>query len=191
MNPALLLFVAATMAPASAATTVNGFSIAPHATFVTKSVADELDQQRPPGTAASPTHQVAGKQMMIMVQGGLVTCCGSTGFDVGVGAAFMPLKDNDKFEINGDFNFGRLFSTNLIYISFNGQYDFHLNNSKAVPFAGGGIGIAHTSGATNTAFQLLFGAQFEMSSGRAVRAQVRFLFTSGASTTLILGGFAF
>ena len=193
MNAAMLMLVASTMAtpqPANDASLSPQLNLAQHVTFVTENVADEIDQQRPPGSASSPTHQMAGKQIMVIAQAGVTFCCSTTGFIAGVGAGFMPMHDNDKIEIDVDGNFIH-FGGNGIYISFNGQYDIHLNNSKMVPFLGGGLGIAHAGGGTNTGLQIYGGIQASMSSGRAVRASIRFLFAGGATTTIIVGGFAF
>src|SRR5579871_5490509 len=136
------------------------------------------DQARP-GTSNTPTHTMGGKQVVVMVQGGLITCCSNTGFLIGAGASVKPMPDNDKFEVGGDVNFGRIGGSNSIYVSLHGQYDIHLQNSKAVPFVGGGIGIVHFGGqsvtvngvtvsgggATNTNLELLGGVDFETGGG--------------------------
>jgi len=154
-------------------------------------VADaNADQGQRPGVGA-PMHQVGSKQAMFMVQGGLLFCCSNTGFDVGVGASIKPMKDNDKFEVGGDVNFGRLYAVNALYISVSGQYDMHMQNSKAVPFVGGGLGVTHVTGATNTNPELLAGVDWETGGGKALRAQVRFIFTPGSTTTALLIGMAF
>jgi hypothetical protein len=131
----------------------------------------------------------------IDIQGGLVTGNGSTGFDIGVGASFLPMKDNDKFGIIVDGNFIREDGVNVIYISANGVYNVHLNNSKAKPFLGGGIAIVHESvngfSDTQTKLQILGGVGWALSSGREVNGQVRFVFTDGGTTTILLFGFAF
>jgi len=189
MNAAMLVLVATTMTAPSAPSSQAAFvpaRIGQDVTFVADDAA--ADQQK---AAGSPTHQVAGKSMMIMVRGGLVTGFRHTGFDIGAGVGFMPIKNNDKFEVSGDFGFGRAGGVNGFTISFLGQYNIHLTSSKTMPFLGGGLGIGHAVGATNAGFELLGGAQFEMSSGRAIRAELRFLFAGGGTTTYILGGIAF
>src|ERR1022692_1912427 len=196
MNAAMLMLVASTMAAPQPAT--NDLSVSPsfsmghHATFATEAVPDDVDvdQTRPPGSPSSPTHQAGGKTLMIIAQGGIAFCCSTTGFVAGVGVGLMPIHDNDKIEIDADFNFIH-FGGNGVYISFNGQYDIRLNNSNMIPFAGGGLGIAHAGGGTNTGLQIYGGIQVAMSSGRAVRVSIRFLFAGGATQTLIMGGFAF
>jgi len=193
MNAAMLMLVASTMAtpqPANDTNAIPHFSTGRNVTFISENVADDVDQQRPPGSSASPTHQMGGKQVMIIAQAGVTFCCSTTGFIAGAGVNFMPMKDNDKIEIDVDGNFIH-FGGNGIYVSFNGQYDVHLNNSKMIPFLGGGLGIAHFGGGTNTGLQIYGGIQAAMSSGRAVRVSIRFLFAGGATTTVILGGFAF
>lgn len=150
----------------------------------------DADQQRA-GAASAPQHQVGDKQAIFMVQGGLLFCCSNTGFVVGGGASVKPMKDNDKFEVGGDFNFARIYSSNGLYVSINGQYDIHLQDSKLLPFVGGGLGITHGSGFTDTNLQILGGVDFETGGGKALRAQVRFLFTPGAMTTILMIGYAF
>jgi hypothetical protein len=193
MNAAMLMLVASTMAapqPAANASSVSpNFGIGHQVTFVSDDV-PSLDQARPPGSSASPTHQMHGKQVMVIAQAGIQFCCSTTGFMVGVGAAFMPIADNDKVEINADGNFQH-FGGNGFNISVNGQYDMHMSNSKMTPFFGGGLDIAHFPGSTNAGLQLLGGIQAEMSSGRAVRAQIRFAFVASVTVTELLFGFAF
>lgn len=155
------------------------------------SVSFDTDAQAKP----SPTHQMGGKQVTLDIQGGLVTGNGSTGFDIGVGASFLPMKDNDKFGVIVDGNFIREDGVNIIYISANGVYNIHLNNSKAKPFVGAGLAIVHESvegfSNTDTNFQILGGVGWALASGREVNGQVRFVFTEGSTTTLLLIGFAF
>lgn len=143
----------------------------------------------------SPTHQMGGKQVTIDIQGGFVTGGGAHGLDVGVGASFLPMKDNDKFGIIVDGNFIHLsaggFSSNGIYISANGVYNIHMQNSKAKPFAGAGLAITHADSVTNTDLQILAGVGWALSSGREVNGQVRFVFISNDTTTVLLFGFAF
>ena len=147
------------------------------------------DQGRTPGVGA-PTHTMGGKQVMVMVQGGLFHYS-TNGFLLGAGVAFKPMKDNNKFEVSGDFNYARNNGFNGVYIAIDGQYDIHLQQSKAVPFLGGGVGIAHFSGFTHGDPEILGGVDFETSGGQAIRAQVRFLFLPGYTATALLIGFAF
>jgi opacity protein-like surface antigen len=147
----------------------------------------DADQARP-GTGSAPMHQMGDKQFMAMVQGGLITCCSNTGFLIGAGVSAKPIHDNDKVEVGGDFNFARIFSSNGIYVSINGQYDIHLQNtSRTVPFLGGGIAITHFEGFTNTDLQIFGGADFDTASGKAIRAQVRFILGTETSTLLMVG----
>lgn len=194
------VFAAVMAAPAAAQTqdetpaagTVVASNDGANVSFATPSrVTFDTDAQAKP----SPTHQMGGKQVTIDVQGGLVTGNGSTGFDIGVGASFLPMKDNDKLGIIVDGNFVREDGINGIYISVNAVYNIHLQNSKAKPFVGGGIGIVHTSfegfSNTETKPQILGGVGWALASGREVNGQVRFLFTDGGTTTILLFGFAF
>jgi opacity protein-like surface antigen len=140
--------------------------------------------------AAPTTHTMGDRQVFVRVEGGLVFCCTSTGFAVGVGASFQP-KSVKNLEVAGDFMFGRLFSANLIYISVDGLYDFHLSGHDAMPYAGAGLGIAHGAGVTNTAFQILAGVQLPVSGPHVARVEVRWLFVSFETTTLLLGSYSF
>jgi hypothetical protein len=157
------------------------------------------DDQARPTSPASPTHQIGGKQVTIDVQGGFITGSGASGLDIGAGASFLPMKDNDKFGIIVDGNFIHVSSggvgANGLYISFNGVYNIDLENSKAKPFVGGGLAIVHLSangfGNTQTKLQILGGVGWALEGGREVNGQVRFIFTDGGTTTVILVGFAF
>jgi len=140
--------------------------------------------------AAPKTHTFGDRQVFVRVEGGLVFCCGSTGFAVGVGASFQP-KSVKNLEVAGDFDFGRLFGTNLIYIAVDGLYDFHIKGHEAMPYAGAGLGIAHADAATKTAFQILGGVQLPVSGPHVVRVEVRWLFISFSTTTLLLGSYSF
>jgi opacity protein-like surface antigen len=171
----------------SAASTVVASNDATNVSFNLPATVSFDAQAKP----ASPTHQMGGKQVQINVQGGFVFGGGSTGFDLGVGAMFQPMKDNDKLGIIVDGNFVRDFSSNGLYISVNAVYNVHLQNSKAKPFVGGGVGIIHFSGDTETKPQLLGGVGWALSSGREVNGQFRIVFTDFQTTTLLLFGFAF
>ena len=158
-------------------------------------VSFDAQAPRAGGATAPPAHQMGGKQVTLVVQGGLISDF-DTGVVVGVGGSFLPMKDNDKIEIIADANFVHFGGASGVYISGNGAYDVHLQNSKAVPFLGAGIGIVHASengfSNTNTNLQLLGGVKFETKSGRALEGQVRFVLGSnGDGATLVLVGFAF
>ena len=140
--------------------------------------------------AAPTTHTMGDRQIFVRVEGGLVFCCSNTGFMVGVAVSAQP-KSFKNIEVAGDVGFGRLFSTNLIYFSGNGLYDFHLSGHDAMPFAGGGLGITHAGGATKTAFQILGGVQLPVSGPHVARVEVRWVFYSFATTTLLLGSYSF
>jgi hypothetical protein len=140
--------------------------------------------------AAPTTHTMGDRQIFVRVEGGLVFCCGSTGFGVGIGASFQP-QSVKNLEVAGDFMFGRLFSANFIYISVDGLYDFHIQGHDAMPYAGAGLGITHQTGFTNTSFQIMGGVQLPVNGPHAVRVEIRWLFTTGATTTLLLGSYSF
>jgi opacity protein-like surface antigen len=140
--------------------------------------------------AAPKTHAMGDRQIFVRVEGGLVFCCSSTGFMVGVGVSGQP-KSVKNLEIAGDFGFGRLFGTNLIYIAADGLYDFHMEGHDAMPYAGAGLGIVHAAGVTKTAFQILGGVQLPVTGPHVARVEVRFVFFSAATTTLLLGSYSF
>ena len=139
---------------------------------------------------APTTHKFGDRQVFVRVEGGFVFCCGSTGFGVGIGASFQP-QSVKNLEVAGDVDFGRLFGANFFYIAVDGLYDFHIKGHDAMPYAGAGLGIAHGSGVTNTAFQILGGVQLPVSGPHAVRVEVRWLFISFQTTTFLLGSYSF
>jgi len=159
-----------------------------NASFLPDATATSASDTSFDAQAAPKTHTFGDRQVFVRVEGGLVFCCGSTGFAVGVGASFQP-KSVKNLEVAGDFDFGRLFSTNLIYIAVDGLYDFHLKGHDAMPYAGAGLGIAHTAGATKAAFQILGGIQLPVSGPHVARVEVRWLFISFSTTTLLLGSY--
>jgi opacity protein-like surface antigen len=140
--------------------------------------------------AAPTTHTMGDRQIFVRVEGGLVFCCSNTGFMVGVGVSGQP-KSVKNLEVAGDFGFGRLFGTNLIYIAADGLYDFHMKGHDAMPYAGAGLGIVHAGGVTKTAFQILGGVQLPVTGPHVARVEVRFIFFSAATTTLLLGSYSF
>lgn len=193
------VFAAVMAAPAAAqtqdetpaASTVVASNDATNVSFATPSrITFDTDAQAKP----SPTHQMGGKQVSVTIQGGFVTGEGASGFDIGVGASFLPMKDNDKLGIIVDGNFVRLsdngFGFNALYISGNAVYNIHMQNSKAKPFVGGGIAFFHANGVEQTKLQLLGGVGWALSSGREVNGQVRFILAD-ETITVLLFGFAF
>lgn len=182
-------------APAAAQTQDNAAAPAApafqiNASFLPDAPATPADDISFDAQAAPKTHSFGDRQVFVRVEGGLVFCCGSTGFAVGVGASFQP-KSVKNLEVAGDFDFGRLFATNLIYIAVDGLYDFHLKGHDAMPYAGAGLGIAHAAAATKAAFQILGGIQLPVSGPHVVRVEVRWLFISFSTTTLLLGSYSF
>jgi hypothetical protein len=149
-------------------------------------------QAKPAAPAAkpSPTHQMAGKTVRVFIEGGAIFCCSYAGFTLGASAAITPMKDHPQFEVNADVHYLHIAGTNGWDISFNGQYNFKMQNSKMTPFADGGLLIASFNYGTNVALQIGGGIEAAMSSGRAFRAQVRFAFLPGTTTELLFG-FAF
>jgi hypothetical protein len=139
------------------------------------------------------THTMGDRQVFLRVQGGLDTCCSNTGFVIGVGVSGQP-KSLENVEVTGDVSFGRFASTNDVYFSFNGLYDFHLQGHDAMPYAGAGLGIFHASANglsdTQTDLQILGGVQLPVNGPRVVRFEIRFLFTT-ETTTFFLGSFTF
>jgi hypothetical protein len=155
---------------------------------------DTSDQAKPqtPTKSASPTHQMGGKQVSLTVQGGFDTCCGFKGFILGVGASFLPMKDNQNISVLVDGNYSHINNGggNGVYISANGVYNVTLQNSKAKPFFGAGLSIFHIFSQTDTNFQILGGVGWNLASGRSVNGQVRFIFDTD-TITMFLFGFAF
>jgi hypothetical protein len=195
MNAAMLMLVASTMTAPQPATTSElsaspSFTVGHNVTFVSEA-SDILLQAKPaPAAKPSPTHQAAGKTVTVFIQGGVLFCCSSAGFTLGAGAAFVPMRDHQQFEINADVMYFHIYGTNGWDLSFNGQYNFKMANSKMTPFADGGLVIASFNYGTNAALQIGGGIQAAMSSGRAFRVQIRFAFLP-STVTEILFGFAF
>ena len=211
MNAAMLLFVASTVAPPAPpaavapvammrpavefnfATTAPvapaSFRVGEKVTFVEHNVASALTSLKPV-VAQAPQHQLAGKSMTFFIQVGIVFGGGHVGVGGGIEVAFIPMQEHEQFEVNADVNIGVIASHFGVTFSFNGQYNFHLSNNSLVPFAGAGIGVVVGSGNTTAGFNLFFGGQLEMASGKVLRFQVRFLINGGTATTLMIG-FAF
>jgi hypothetical protein len=143
-----------------------------------------------PAQKPSPTHQVGGKTVRVFIEGGAIFCCSYAGFTLGASAAIVPMKDHPQFEVNADVHYLHIAGTNGWDISFNGQYNFKMQNSKMTPFADGGLIIASFNYGTNAALQIGGGIEAAFASGRAFRAQVRFAFLPGTTTELLFG-FAF
>jgi opacity protein-like surface antigen len=195
MTAAFSAMLALAAAPAAAQTQDDAAAPAApvfqiNASFLPEAPPTPADDISFDAQAAPKTHTFGDRQVFVRVEGGLVFCCGSTGFAVGVGASFQP-KSVKNLEVAGDFDFGRLFGTNLIYIAVDGLYDFHLKGHDAMPYAGAGLGIAHADGATKTAFQILGGIQLPVSGPHVARVEVRWLFISFSTTTLLLGSYSF
>ena len=166
--------------PAAPAFTINA-SFLPDATSPDTTMA--LAPQAP------KTHPMGDRSVFLRVQGGLITGVGDTGFLIGL-AAGDTLKQQRNVEVGGDFSFGRIRSTNDLYISFNGLYDVHLKGHQAMPYIGGGVGINHVPNFTQTGLQLIAGLQLPVTGPHVVRFEVRFLLVTG-SPVLILGSFSF
>lgn len=141
------------------------------------------EEQRP------TTHTMGGRQVFVRAQAGLITGVGDTGFFVGVGVSGQP-RSTRNVEIAGDFNFGRIAGENFLYFSVDGIYDFHMKGHDTMPYAGGGLVVAHSTGNTDTNLQILAGIQLPVTGPHVVRFEVRFLFTEG-SPVLLLGSFSF
>jgi len=194
MTAAFSMMLALAAAPAAAQTQDDAAAPAApvfqiNASFLPDAPATPASDVSFDAQAAPTTHTMGDRQVFVRVEGGLVFCCSNTGFTVGVGASFQP-KSVKNLEVAGDVAFGRLFSTNLIYISVDGLYDFHIEGHDAMPYAGAGLGIAHAGGVTNTSFQILGGVQLPVSGPHVARVEVRFLFTT-LTTTLLLGSYSF
>jgi hypothetical protein len=206
MNAAMLMLVASTMtapAPVEATPATPVLSMGHHVTFVTEPMPAGLDDamteaielQAKPGGTASQTHTIAGKQMLVFGQAGVIFCCSSTGFMAGAMFAFTPMEQHPQLEINVEGNYVHIAGGNGFQIAVNGQWDFKLEGKSFVPYAGLGLGIGHFNvggaGGTNAGLQLAFGIQKDLESGRAIRLALRFLFIGGGTVTGITAGFAF
>jgi hypothetical protein len=116
---------------------------------------------------------------------GGVFCCSESGFTVGVGVGARPF-NNEKVEVTGDVGFMRLFGSNGVYFSGNGLYHFKTNEPNFNPYAGAGIGIIHIGDDTEARFQIVGGFEFNSARRHPVRPEVRFIFTEGDTTTILM-----
>jgi hypothetical protein len=195
MNAAMLMLVASTMtAPQPAATNdvsaSPSFTIGHGVSFVsaTPAIFQGAAKPAPPAQKASPTHQMAGKTVTVFVQGGVLFVAGYTGFTVGAGVGFIPMKDHEQFEVNADFNYIHVASTNGWYLTFNGQYNFILANHKSIkPFAGAGLAVGSFNYSGHVALNVFGGVQSALASGRAIRIQIRWVLTSAVTTSILFG----
>jgi outer membrane protein W len=99
----------------------------------------------------------------------------------------MPMKTHEQFEVNADFMYAHIANTNGWDLSFNGQYNFKLQNSKIKPFGGAGLAIVSFNYDTGVAFQVFGGIGAEMSSGRAIRVQIRWILRDFTVTEILFG----
>ena len=192
MNAAMLMLVASTFNAPQPATTNelsshSNFTMGHKVTFVSTSPA-LFQGATKSAQKASPTHQAAGKTITVFIDGGVNFAGGNTGFQIGVGAGFIPMKDHKQFEVNADFNFVHIANTNGWYISFNGQYNFILKSHEHIkPFGGAGIAFGSFNYGGFAALNLFGGIESALSSGRAIRIQVRWTFTDATLTQIIFG----
>jgi len=180
----VMALVAATPALAQAENQAAAPAFTINASFLPDATSSDATMAQAP-----KTHQMGDRSVFIRLQGGLITGVGNTGFLIGL-AAGDTLKQQRNVEIGGDFSFGRIASTNDLYISFNGLYDVHIKGHQAMPFLGGGVGINHVPNFTQTGLQLIAGLQLPVTGPHVVRFEVRFLLVTG-SPVLILGSFSF
>lgn len=166
--------------PAAPAFTIHG-SFLPDASDATPT-----DDQ---AGGAPKMHQMGDRSVFLRLQGGLITGVGDTGFLIGI-AGGANLKQSHNIEVGGDLSFGRIFSSNDLYISVNGLYDVHIKGHKAMPYIGGGLGVNHVPGSTKAGLQLIAGVQLPITGPHVFRFEARFLFIDG-SPVLLLGSFSF
>ena len=123
-------------------------------------------------------------------QAGLFFVGGDTGFLLGGGGGAYPFT-NKQVEVTGDLHFARISGENGVYGSGDGLYHFRTSNTNALPFAGAGLGFDHFSHNTDVNLQIVGGLDFNQRRPHPIRVDVRFLFTEGDTTTLLMLGVGF
>ena len=116
---------------------------------------------------------------------GGVFLSGETGFMIGGGLGLRPF-NNKKVEVATDLSFVRYSGTNGAYFSGNGLYHFNTNEPNFKPFAGGGLGLLNAGGNTSARFQIAGGAEFNAEKKHPIRPEIRFIFTEGDVTTILM-----
>ena len=116
---------------------------------------------------------------------GGVFLSGETGFMIGGGLGLRPF-NNKKVEIATDLSFVRYSGTNGAYFSGNALYHFSTNEPNFKPFAGGGLGLLNAGGNTSARFQIAGGAEFNAEKKHPIRPEIRFIFTEGDVTTILM-----
>jgi len=116
---------------------------------------------------------------------GGVFLSGETGFMIGGGLGLRPF-NNKKVEVATDLSFVRYSGTNGAYFSGNGLYHFSTNEPNFKPFAGAGLGLLNAGGNTSARFQIAGGAEFNAAKKHPIRPEIRFIFTEGDVTTILM-----
>jgi len=110
---------------------------------------------------------------------------GESGFILGGGLGVRPF-NNKQVEVVGDLSFVRFNGTNGAYFSGNGLYHFKTSEPNFKPFAGGGLAILNAGGDTEARFQIAGGAEFNAEKKHPIRPELRFIFTDGDVTTVLM-----
>lgn len=133
---------------------------------------------------AAPAAQGSDTPLMIRGVAGGVFCCDGTGFILGGGVGARPF-NNRQIEVAGDFSFLRFEGGNGVYIGANGYYHFN-TDERFSPFAGAGLGILNIFDDTEVRFQIAGGLEFNADKPNPIRPEVRFVFTEGDVTTILM-----
>lgn len=127
--------------------------------------------------------------VVVRAEGGVLSCCATTGFIAGVNVTARPRALNGV-EVGGDATVGRFGGFSLLYFSADATYGRRVGT--ITPYGGGGVGIAKTGsgGPTNTGAQLIAGIELPAGGRHRIRVEVRFLFLP-VETTFVLGSISF
>ena len=139
----------------------------------------------PTDTAASQPPRQKSTPIEFRGQIGAMFRSGEAGFILGGGLGARPF-NNKQVEVTGDISFLRFNGQNGAYFSGNGLYHFKTSDPNFSPFAGAGLAVVTGGDETQARFQIAGGLEFQPNSRHPIRPEVRFIFTEGDVSTVLL-----
>jgi hypothetical protein len=143
-----------------------------------------------PVAAPTPAREMSQAQRGFLLEGGIVASGGNVGTILGAGGFIFPF-DNDEIAIQVDGHFRQANSVGGFYGSGNVVQYFHIPNLPFTPFAGAGIPVMRSGGATRVGAQVIFGFDGVPMGHFAVGGQLRTSFVSGGPETILLAHISF